>query len=156
MRFDGRAVRDERQLPEMVAEAPIGKSVPLEVIRDGRQITLHARIAEMPGKELVAATTERRGWNWGLSVQKLTPDIARELGVPSDNAVVITGVRPDSPADDAGLQRGDVVLELDHSRISSPDQFARLARQSQQGHKPALLLVERGNATLFTVINPNG
>jgi serine protease Do len=154
--FDGRTVRDEHQLPEMVAQAPIGRIVPLEVIRRGKQITLHASIAEMPGTEMAAAGGERPGWNWGLSVQKLTPDIAQELGVANDNGVVITRVQPESAADDAGLQRGDVVLEVDHAKVNSPDEFTRLARQSQKEHKPALLLVERGNATIFTVINPKG
>jgi serine protease Do len=70
--------------------------------------------------------------------------------------VVVTRVRPDSPADDAGLQRGDVVLEVDHNRIKSAAQFARLAHQDQRQHKAVLLLVERGSATMFTVINPKG
>ncbi len=65
-------------------------------------------------------------------------------------------MRPDSPADDAGLQRGDVVLEIDHTKVTSPDQLKALADRAQKEHKLALLLVERGNATMFTVVNPKG
>lgn len=69
---------------------------------------------------------------------------------------MITQVTPDSPADDAGLHRGDVVLEVNHDKVTSPDNFAKLAHRAEHEQKPALLLVERGNGTMFTVVNPNG
>ena len=66
--FGGQVVRDERELPEMVAQAPIGKSVPIEVIRNGKRITLNAKIAELGVEQMAGAgESERPGWNWGLS-----------------------------------------------------------------------------------------
>ena len=155
VKFGNQVVGNEHELPEIVAQSPIGKSVPIEVIRNGKRITLNAKVAQLRPEQMASAgESERPGWNLGLSVQKLTPDIAQQLGVANDKGVVITRVKPDSAADDAGLQRGDVVLELDHAKVTSPDEFTRLARKAQKEHQPALLLVERGNATIYTVVNP--
>ena len=63
---------------------------------------------------------------------------------------------PDSPADDAGLRCGDVVLEINHDQITSPGDFQKLAHRDRKAEKLALPLVERGNATMFTVINSEG
>ncbi|SRR5579875_537921 len=157
IKYDGETVGSERDLPEMVAQTPIGKTVAIEVLRDGKPLTLKARIAELHAASQVAsAQGQTPGESWGLTVQKMTPDLAQELGTSTDHGVVITRVRPDSPADDAGLQRGDVVLEVDHDQVKSAGEFAELARKAQRKKKPALLLVERGNTTLFTVINPRG
>jgi serine protease Do len=156
VKFNGEPVRSEHELPEMVAQAPIGQTVPIEVIRNGKPLALHATIAELrsQGQMASAAQSQTPGHNWGVSVQKLTPNLAQELGTPNTRGVVVTKVRPDSPADDAGLQRGDVILQIDHDNVKSAGEFARLAHRDQKEHKPALLLVQRANATMFTVINP--
>jgi serine protease Do len=157
IKYDGQPVGSERELPEMVAQTPIGKSVPVEVLRNGKHLTLDAKIAELhPTGEVASAEGQTPGQSWGLTVQKMTPSLAQQLGSSNDHGVVITQVRPDSPADDAGLQRGDVVLEIGHDRVKSTDEFAELAHKAQKEKKPALLLVERGSATMFMVINPKG
>jgi serine protease Do len=157
VKFGGRVLHDEHELPEAVAQAPIGKSVPIEIIRNGKPMTLSATIAKLGGEQVASAGEGAgSGANWGLSVQDLTPDIARQLGVSSTKGVVINKVAPDSPADAAGLQQGDVVLEVDHSKVSSSDDFAALAGQAQKKSQPALLLVQRGDATMFTVVKPKG
>jgi serine protease Do len=158
LKYDDQSLSDERQLPEMVAVSKIGSTVPLEVMRNGKTMTLNARIAELQGEQLASANTTRKQLSskWGLNVQKLTPDIAQQLGLANDKGVVVSRVLPDSPSADAGLQRGDVILQLDHKKVESRQEFWTLADQEEKAHTPALLLVERGNGTLFTVINPQG
>ena len=70
------------------------------------------------------------------------------------SGVVLVGVQPDSPAADAGLQQGDVVLEVNHTKINSVDDFLSMAKTVKKANSSALLLVGRGNATLYTVIKP--
>jgi serine protease Do len=156
IKFNGMPVQDEHQLPELVARTPIGKSVPVEVIRNGKHITIQAKVAELKEEELASAKNEEPGSNWGLQVQSVTPEIANQLNLNSNKGVVVRGVQPDSPAADAGVQQGDVVLEVNHSKVNTVDDFLSAAKQAKKDKKSALLLVQRGNATMYTVIKPQG
>jgi serine protease Do len=89
-------------------------------------------------------------------VQSVTPEIANQLNLNSTKGVVVRGVQPDSPAADAGVQQGDVVLEVNHSKVNTVDDFLSAAKQAKKDKKSALLLVQRGNATMYTVIKPQG
>ena len=157
VKFDGGVVHDEHELPEMVAQTPLGKIVPVEVIRDGKHLMLTASIQELKDKQVASAEgTGTPGSNWGLTVQDLTPEIAQQLGIQNSKGVVIRNVRPDSPGAEAGLQPGDVILEVDNSKVGSSDDFAAAAKGAQKGKKSARLLVQRGNSTIYTVINAEG
>ncbi len=68
--------------------------------------------------------------------------------------MVIQKVAPDSPSADAGLQPGDVVMEINHEKVAAVSDFVEKAKDAQTNKKPALLLVQRGGATLYTVIKP--
>ncbi|HTT77044.1 MAG TPA: DegQ family serine endoprotease [Candidatus Binataceae bacterium] len=159
IKYNGNPVHDEHELPEMVAQTPLNEVVPIEVMRDGKHVTLHAKIAELKDTQVASAKdSEDSSSSWGLQVKDLTPDIAQQLSLsnPNQKGVVITGVRPDSAASDAGLQPGDLILELDHKKVATADEFAMLAHQLQKDNKSALLLVERSGMTTYTVINPEG
>jgi serine protease Do len=157
VKFDGGLVHDEHELPEMVAQTPLGKTVPVEVIRDGKHLTLTASIQELKDKQLASTEgTGTPGSSWGLTVQDLTPEIAQQLGMQNSKGVVIRNVRPDSPGAEAGLQPGDVILEVDNSKVASSDDFAAAAKGAQKDKKSARLLVQRGNSTIYTVINAEG
>jgi len=157
IKFNGETVHDEHELPEMVAATPIGKQVPVEVIRNGKHLTINAAIAQLKEQQIASAENPgEAGASWGLQVRDLTPELAQQLGLHSSRGVVVTGVKQDSPAADANLQQGDQILEINHKKIGSADEFASLARQAQKNKSQALLLVQRGNATLYTVINPQG
>lgn len=155
LKFAGATVHDEHELPELVAQTPLGKTVAVEVVRNGKHLTLQAKIAELKDRQLAsAAGAEEPGSSWGVQVQDLTPEIAQQLGSQSTKGVVIRRVLPDSAAADAGLQAGDIILEVNHKKVDTADDFAAYARDVQKQKKSALLLVQRGNATLYTVINP--
>jgi serine protease Do len=156
VKFNADVVNDDQELPEMVAQTAIGRTVPIEVIRDGKHLTLQVRIGELHQHEVASAeTTEHAPAKWGLAVETLTPQIAQELGLQKEHGALIRNVLPDSPAADAGLQPGDVILGMNHKELSSAQEFARMAKQAEQNSASALLLVERGNQTLYTVIDPN-
>ena len=157
VKFDGDVVHDEHELPEMVAQTALGKTVPVEVIRDGKHLMLTASIQELKDKQIAnAAGSGAPGSSWGLTVQDLTPEIAQQLGIQNSKGVVIRNVRPDSPGAEAGLQPGDVILEVDNSKVGSSDDFAAAAKGAQKDKKSARLLVQRGNSTIYTVINAEG
>jgi serine protease Do len=154
IKYDGQPVHNEHELPEMVAQTPIGKTVPVEVIRDGKPLTLNAKVGQLHEQEVASAQAgDHPAAKWGLAVQTLTPQIAQQLRVPRQQGVVISGVMPDSAAADAGLQRGDVILRINHEKLKSANQFVQVARNLQSHGGSGLLLVQRGDHTLYTVIN---
>jgi len=89
----------------------------------------------------------------GVQVQNLTPSLARELGsAPTTEGVVIVSVDPSSAAATTGLQRGDVILEVNRKPVHNVNEYNQaLAWTSKQ---PVLLLINRGGTTHFVVIRP--
>jgi len=88
----------------------------------------------------------------GMTVQNLTPDIAESLGVdPKTKGVVVAGVEPGSAADEAGLQRGDVVLEINRQSVDSEAAYKKAVKKVEKG-KSVLLLVRRGDNTIFMAL----
>ena len=154
VKFNGLPVQDEHQLPELVAQTPIGDTVPVEVIRNGKHLTIPVKVAELKEEQLASAKSEEPGSNWGLQVQSITPEVANQLSLNNTKGVVVRGVQPDSPAADAGIQQGDVVLEVNHGKVNTVDDFLSAAKQAKKDKNSALLLVQRGNATMYTVIKP--
>jgi serine protease Do len=157
VKFDGNVVHDEHELPEMVAQTALGRTVPVEVIRDGKHITVDAKIEQLKDAQVASAEGGGEpGSNWGLTVQDLTPEISQQLGIPNSKGVVVRQVKQDSPAADAGLQPGDVILEVDNTKVHSADEFAAAAKNVQRNKKSARLLVQRQNSTIYTVISSEG
>src|SRR5579875_281919 len=155
--FDGRTVHEQHDLPELVAETPINKTVNVVVIRDGKHITIPVKVGQLKETQLASAQGEEgNGTGWGLQVGEITPDIVREFNLQVDKGVVIRQVKPDSPGADAGLQQGDVILEVNHQKVASIDDFMSKAKAAKAQGKPALLLVQRGDVSLYTVIKTGG
>ena len=99
--------------------------------------------------ETEIASVETDESAFGLNVQKITPDIARQLGVDENEGVVITSVEPGGPASEAGLRRRDVILEVNRESINDE---STLREKLNAVKKSALLLVRRGDATLFVAL----
>jgi serine protease Do len=91
-----------------------------------------------------------------MQVGDITPEIAQQFHLETTKGVVIRRVAPDSPAADAALQPGDVVLEVNHDKVGTVADFIAKAKDAQSKKKSALLLVQRQGATLYTVIKPAG
>ncbi|MCB0345691.1 MAG: Do family serine endopeptidase, partial [Bdellovibrionales bacterium] len=105
MSYDGRDVEENDDLPIMVAETPINKVVDLEVIRAGKKKTLKVKIKELEEDKAVPEDTQSEQEKLGLSVQDLTPDIAKSLGIDDTSGVVVSNVLPGSVAESAGMRR---------------------------------------------------
>src|SRR5262245_1708476 len=107
--FDGKEIGEMNELPRVVAATPVGKKVPVVVLRDGKKKTVEVGVKAMeePKEATLAAAEKGSAAEYGLLVQELTPEIAKNLGVDEEHGVVITGVAPGSPAATAGLRRED-------------------------------------------------
>ena len=150
--FDGHDVKESTELPTLVAREKIGQEVPVVVMRDGQQENVSIKIAEMKDEEEQVATGESEAF--GLTVQNLTPEIAESLGINVDVAgVLVSGVDPGSPADDAGLRRGDVIVEVNRKPVKDVDAYKKELKATGEG-KSVLMLVRRGENTVFLALKP--
>ena len=150
--FDGKLVKESTDLPLLVAHEPIGKKVPVVVIRDGAELTIELEIGEM--KDDAGEVAGNESEELGLAVQNLTPEIAESLGLDADaEGVLVSGVVPGSPAGDAGLRRGDVILEVNRTPVANLDDYAAQLTERKKG-KSILLLVRRGDNTVFLALKP--
>jgi serine protease Do len=153
--FNGHPVSDEHELPALVAQTPINQKVPVEVVRNGKHMNLDVTIGERKEPQVASAKAETPGGNWGMQVGDITPEISQQFHLEGTKGVVIQKVAPDSPSAEAGLQPGDVVMEVNHDKVATVSDFVAKAKEAQTNKKPALLLVQRGGATLYTVIKPS-
>ena len=152
--YDGHPVARSEELPRAVADTPVGREVPITVIRDGRRMALRAkvtRLAEATPAETRTAGVEPAKGALGLSVQDVTPEVARELGLARPRGVVVRGVRDDGPAASAGIRPGDVIVAIDRHPVGNVEEMKRALERHRAG-APTLLLVHRQGGTLYVPI----
>jgi serine protease Do len=150
--FDGKPVKDSNELPRMVARTAIGQSVTLKVLRGGKAEMVTVKIGELKEEEVAAASKSME--DFGLTVQPLTPDVAESLGLGEDvKGVVVSAVEPGSPADDAGLRRGDVIVEVNQKPVKDLASYRKAMEAVGRG-KNILFLVRRGDNTIFLALKP--
>ncbi len=151
--FNGQAVADSKDLPRIVAATPVGETVTVQVIREGKKISLTAMIGEMKDEDASENPDDSSHKSLGVSVQNLTPQIADELGLRKRTGVVVTDVEPGSAAAEARLRKGDVIREVNRKPVTNVTDFVREIEQTESG-KGLLFLIERNQSTMFVTITP--
>jgi len=149
--FDGKEIRDSGELPIIVARTPIDKKVRMKVLRDKKETYLNVAVGELKDEEVVATAPEKG--ELGLTVQRLTPQMAESLGMERADGVVVTAVEPGSAAEEAGIRRGDIVVEVDRKAVRSIDDYKKAVAAVRKG-RGVLFLVRRGDSTLFLALKP--
>ena len=157
--YNGHEVESPSMLRNAVAQTPIGTTVKVGLLRDKKSVTVEIKIVEQP-KDMGQPESESAQGDGadaalaGIEVRNLTPDIARQLGLPGGTAgVVISGVESGSAAEAAGLQEGDVILEINRHAVRNIVEFKRLtAKLPKKGN--VLLLINRNGQKLFVAIQP--
>jgi len=153
--FNGEPIDEWRDLPIVVANTPVDADVKVIVVRGGKNETIRIRIGMLDDPDQIAATPkEDKGAEaFGLRAQDLTPALAEELGLDDPNGVIVTDVAPDGPAHEAGIRRGDVIIELGRKPIKN---VKDLTRQLEKADDSILVLVRRGENTLFVPLKKAG
>jgi serine protease Do len=146
--FNNKEIKDSSDLPALVARVAPGTTVPLKVMRDGKEISLSIGVGEMKENE-VAASSAKGGL--GLAVQPVTPEIAQSLGLERAEGLVITEVTPGSAADEAGLRAGDLISQINRRPVKNLADYNREMAGSEKG-KSVLLLVKRGQESVFLAL----
>ena len=151
--LDGRPVDEAATFRNSIAMKAPGSKVNLTVVRDGQRIPVAVTLDKLPESGVVASTKDvpKSSNPWGFSVQPLTSDLARKFGYSEDAGVVITEVAPGSPASNAGLESGMLVLQVNRKKVKTAEEFSELVRQDKDA-KTLLLLVTDGQNSKFVVL----
>ena len=127
----GQPVKNVRELLRQVARAKVGERLPATVMRGGKPVPLSLEIGERPS-DLEESELRGDGKTWrGLEVSELTAEMARRLGVDRRQGVLITRVEPGSQADQAGLQVGEPLFEINRRPVHSVKEFDETARKTK-------------------------
>jgi serine protease Do len=156
--FDGQKVSDVQNFRLLVADTPVHKKVRVHVLRDGVAQDLWVRLGERPDEKTIGERNAPPTEILGLSVEPMTGDFAKENSIREKTGVVITDVGQGSPADDAGLQRGDIIKEVNDTKVKDVSDYngAIDRAKSKNPRKPIVMLVKRGDSTQFLAVDPEG
>ena len=155
-KFNDIQVENSLQLRNMVAEAEPGSKVSVTIIRNGSLEQLPVTLGERP-KDLAARSGEEekpetaKDTKFGLSVENLTPELAHKLGYGKDSGVVVSGVKPGSVAEEAGIQKNDLIKEVNRIAVTSVNEFVRTLERAN-GKEGVALLVRRGDNTFYVAL----
>ncbi|MGH8058679.1 MAG: DegQ family serine endoprotease, partial [Candidatus Entotheonellia bacterium] len=151
--FNGRKIEHMNDLPRVVASTQPGADVEVKVLRKGQEKMVRVKVSEMTEERTARGGGGSIEEGLGMTVQELTPEIARSLGLTETKGVVVSNVEDESPADEAGIQRGDVVLEVNQKKVSNLREY-RAALGRTGGTESWLFLVRRGNNVLYVALKP--
>ena len=149
--FDGKPIREMNDLPYLVASTPIHKKVKVVVIRDGRKKVVLVKIGRMKEEKKATVAEAEKKASLGMTVEDLTPRLAKELGLKEKHGLVVVNVESGSPAAEAGIKVGDLILEVDRKPVKNFRSFNRKMQHYGKGDI-ILLLVKRGGSTLYLTV----
>jgi serine protease Do len=156
--LNGKTIPNGSALQVAVSGDAPGTTIALGIIRNGNPQTVNLKVGEFrSGKEVASGADAEpsKGGKIGLAVADLTADLRQQLNVPTQvEGVAIKSVRPASPAEDAGLAPGDVILEVDRHAVSSADKFVSEVHAKPAGKDLLLLVWSKGNAS-YRVVHPD-
>jgi serine protease Do len=155
---NGQQVQSAGDLQVAVSEVAPGTKIQLEVQRNGHSDKIDLTVGEYHHDDEVAASASDESGHprLGISIADITPDIRQQLNLPSDvQGVAVAQVQPASPAEDAGLSGGNVILELNRQPVKSAEQFRNEVKQLPAG-KDLLLLVWANGGSSYRVVHPAG
>jgi serine protease Do len=152
---DGRPIADNSELSQYIASKAPGTTVRLKVLRDGQEREVPVTLGTFPEGDTETADRDEGTAQLGMTLQNLTPDVAQRLELErTARGVVVTDVAAGEPAEDAGLQRGDVIVSVNRQRVETVSDFEReIAKAKPDG--VARLRVRRGGNHTFLALKLN-
>jgi serine protease Do len=159
VKFDGQDIKEMRDLPRVVADTPVGKEVPVLVIRKGREETRTVTLGRLEDGEKQAALTTPQNTpevkpvikkTLGLELSNMSDDLRKKYKIKDTvKGIVILGIDAGSPAADKRLNSGDTIVEIAQEAVASADDFqAKIDKLKKDGRRSALLLVASAEGEL--------
>jgi S1-C subfamily serine protease len=160
--INGEKIEDSNVFRNKVAGTAPGTDITLSIVRDGQQQDVKAKLDEFDVNAVTRsqngegddndAAPEKESGKLGLSLQPVTPQIAHQLNLNSSEGLVITDIDPTGPAAEAGLTRGDVILEINKQAVTTTEEVKAALDKAKNG--PVLMLVARQGRTIYLTVRP--
>ena len=163
--FDGKTVTDSRALPRIVADTPIGKTVPVDVLRKGHKQTVRLQVLKLADEKPMRAPSPQKapsppvkgkskGSNLGLSLAAIDADARAQFKLPKNlQGVLVTDVTPESPAAEKNFRAGDVIVQVSGQNVRTPaDVLQHIDADAKAGKKVELMLVNRGGDLAYVAV----
>ena len=158
---DGKQIDTVKDLTRTIAAAQPGSTVKLTLLRDGKEMSLDARLGES-GKSQQASNERRDSDNakaspgsFGFSLAPISPDARQQLGLKdSVKGALIAAVEPGSPAEEQGLKAGDVLQQVGHEPVENAKEAVSRLNTAKESKKPVLLKIFREGMTRFVAVSP--
>ncbi|MFQ5893522.1 MAG: Do family serine endopeptidase [Nitrospinota bacterium] len=152
--FNDRAIDGVRTLQRAVAAASVGSEVELEVLHDGRRKKVTVVIGERQEERYSVAQDIQTGF--GLKVEEITEALRERYNAPSTSGIVVTRVARDSAASEAGVEQGDVILEVNRRGVKTLKEYLEIMRDLGHSGHSILLLVQRAEKTFYIALKGEG
>jgi len=157
---DGKNVNDAGELQVVIGQKQPGTKVDLTVLREGKTMTVPVTLDALGNHEpnSGSAAGESQGkMRWGIGLENLTPDVREQLQAPRDvHGAVIDQVQPGSSADNAGLQQGDVILEVNRHKVQTAQDVQQALSNVPKGQDALVLVWSNGGNSFRVLHSPEG
>jgi serine protease Do len=158
--IDGQKVTDASELQVMVGQKQPGSKITLKVLREGKSMTIPVTLEELGNRQAEgsdASANGERKMHWGIGLGNLTPELREQLQAPHEiHGAVIEQVQPGSSADNAGLQQGDIILEVNRHKVQSASDVQQALSSVAKGQDALLLVWSNGGNTFRVLHSPEG
>ncbi|MDD3147884.1 MAG: PDZ domain-containing protein, partial [Candidatus Riflebacteria bacterium] len=161
-KIDGKVMKNTNDVQKHVLAQEVGKTIVVEVLRNGKPVDLKVNLEQMPetfglsardAEKLPGARGNEVGTagSLGIRVQKLTPELARGMGLENKEGLAVSAVRENSPADKGGLKAGDAIVQVNGQEVLDEKALEK-ALKDGEAKKSSVLLVNRAGTPMFLVI----
>ena len=158
--IDGQKVSDAGELQVLVGQKQPGSKIMLKVLREGKTMTVPVTLEELGSRNAEGKDDSSNGeskMHWGIGLGNLTPELRDQLQAPKElHGAVIEQVQPGSSADNAGLQQGDIILEVNRHKVQSASEVKDALTKVAKGEDALLLVWSNGGNTFRVLHSPEG
>ncbi len=148
LKFDGKKIEDASELSRIVAATVVGKKVTVVLLRDGKEKKVPVVIERLKDGSSESQGEETTPDKLGMTVKEINKDLANQFQLKETNGVMVTAVTPGGLAQEAGITEGDIIKEIDGSKIATLNDYEKAAAAHKKGQIIRFLL-KRGDNSLY-------
>lgn len=153
--FNGKEIQDSQDLPAKVAATPVGEEVDVTILRDGKEKQIPVIVEKLASDGSPSENIGAGKGKWGMKLHELSPELKEQYRLNTDQGVAVVGVEPGSAAAEAGIRKGDIIIEVNREAVDSiKDVKEGISQAEDKSH--LLLLVQRQDGKFYVPLEQQG